>query len=312
MRKIFRRSRCSSPSSCSASPRGRPARPPARRRSGERPGLRPAAGHEVVRPLGAVRRSGLREGVQGGRRDGLDQQRAERPAEAEGAGPGVPGRRREGGHRDRARQRLGSVDREAVHLDGREGDRLRPPGDRRHRVGLRHVRRQGGRRGAGQRHHRRAEGDGQVQQQARRRRALGRPDRPERVLVQERQRRRPQPAVQERRDDEGPAAVRARLACNERGPIFAQMLVKTNNKIDAAIAANDNIAGAVIADQKAKGLEPDPAAAARTRPRRASSTSSPAGRRARSTSTCPTRRTPRPRLRSRSSRARSRRRTRSG
>ena len=36
------------------------------------------------------------------------------------------------------------------------------------------------------------------------------------------------------------------------------MLVKTNNKIDGVIAANDNIAGAVIADLKAKGLKPIP------------------------------------------------------
>jgi len=41
------------------------------------------------------------------------------------------------------------------------------------------------------------------------------------------------------------------LATNA-APIFAQMLVKTNNKIDAAIAANDNIAGAVIAQLKQK------------------------------------------------------------
>jgi D-xylose transport system substrate-binding protein len=47
------------------------------------------------------------------------------------------------------------------------------------------------------------------------------------------------------------------LATNA-GPIFAQMLVKTNNKIDAAIAANDNIAGAVIADLKARHLKPIP------------------------------------------------------
>ncbi|MBV8080893.1 MAG: substrate-binding domain-containing protein [Actinobacteria bacterium] len=47
------------------------------------------------------------------------------------------------------------------------------------------------------------------------------------------------------------------LATNA-GPIFAQMLVKTNNKIDAAIAANDNIAGAVIAQEKAKHLSPIP------------------------------------------------------
>jgi D-xylose transport system substrate-binding protein len=47
------------------------------------------------------------------------------------------------------------------------------------------------------------------------------------------------------------------LATNA-GPIFSQMLVKTNNKIDAAIAANDNIAGAVIATEKAKKLGPIP------------------------------------------------------
>src|SRR5579862_1512496 len=40
--------------------------------------------------------------------------------------------------------------------------------------------------------------------------------------------------------------------------IFTQMLVKTNNKIDAVLAANDNIAGAVIADLKAKHLQPVP------------------------------------------------------
>jgi D-xylose transport system substrate-binding protein len=41
-------------------------------------------------------------------------------------------------------------------------------------------------------------------------------------------------------------------------PIFSQMLVKTNNNIQAAIAANDNIAGAVIAQEKAKHLKPIP------------------------------------------------------
>ena len=45
---------------------------------------------------------------------------------------------------------------------------------------------------------------------------------------------------------------------NNAAPIFSQMLVKTNNKIDAAIAANDNIAGAVIATLKAKHLQPIP------------------------------------------------------
>ena len=47
------------------------------------------------------------------------------------------------------------------------------------------------------------------------------------------------------------------LATNA-GPIYAQMLVKTNNNIQAAIAANDNIAGAVIADEKARHLNPIP------------------------------------------------------
>jgi D-xylose transport system substrate-binding protein len=47
------------------------------------------------------------------------------------------------------------------------------------------------------------------------------------------------------------------LATNA-APIFAQMLIKTNNKIDAAIAANDNIAGAVIATLKARHLKPIP------------------------------------------------------
>ena len=45
------------------------------------------------------------------------------------------------------------------------------------------------------------------------------------------------------------------LATNA-GPIFDQMLVKTNNKIDAAIAANDNIAGAVVASEKARSIGP--------------------------------------------------------
>ncbi len=40
--------------------------------------------------------------------------------------------------------------------------------------------------------------------------------------------------------------------------IYEQMLVKTNNNIQGVLAANDNIAGAVIADEKAKGLKPVP------------------------------------------------------
>ncbi len=47
------------------------------------------------------------------------------------------------------------------------------------------------------------------------------------------------------------------LATNA-APIYSQMLVKTNNNIQAAIAANDDIAGAVIAQEKAKHLKPIP------------------------------------------------------
>ena len=40
--------------------------------------------------------------------------------------------------------------------------------------------------------------------------------------------------------------------------IFDQMLVKTGNKIDGVAAANDGIAGSVVADLKAHGLKPIP------------------------------------------------------
>ncbi len=43
------------------------------------------------------------------------------------------------------------------------------------------------------------------------------------------------------------------LATNAQ-PIFEQMLLKTGNKIDGVIAANDNIAGAVVATLKSKSL----------------------------------------------------------
>ncbi len=43
---------------------------------------------------------------------------------------------------------------------------------------------------------------------------------------------------------------------NNAATIFDQMLVKTNSNIQGVLAANDNIAGAVVADLKAKGLNP--------------------------------------------------------
>ena len=45
---------------------------------------------------------------------------------------------------------------------------------------------------------------------------------------------------------------------NNAATIFNQMLVKTSNNVQGIIAANDNIAGAVIADLKAKHLKPLP------------------------------------------------------
>jgi D-xylose transport system substrate-binding protein len=45
---------------------------------------------------------------------------------------------------------------------------------------------------------------------------------------------------------------------NNAATIYDQMLLKTNNKIKGVIAANDNIAGAVIADEKAHHLKPIP------------------------------------------------------
>ena len=42
------------------------------------------------------------------------------------------------------------------------------------------------------------------------------------------------------------------------GAIFEQMLVKTSNKIDAVAAANDGLANAVVVALKAKGLKPIP------------------------------------------------------
>jgi D-xylose transport system substrate-binding protein len=54
----------------------------------------------------------------------------------------------------------------------------------------------------------------------------------------------------------GPAKFVPEWDAKNAQTIFEQMLVRTNNKIDGAVAANDNIAGAVVATLKAKGLKP--------------------------------------------------------
>jgi len=56
----------------------------------------------------------------------------------------------------------------------------------------------------------------------------------------------------------GPAKFVPDWDANNAATIYSQMLIQTNNKIKGIIAANDNIAGAVIADEKAKHLPKTP------------------------------------------------------
>jgi D-xylose transport system substrate-binding protein len=56
----------------------------------------------------------------------------------------------------------------------------------------------------------------------------------------------------------GPQKFVPDWSANNAANIYDQMLVKTNNKIKGVIAANDNIAGAVIAREKAHHLKPVP------------------------------------------------------
>ena len=274
-------------------------------------GLRPAAGHEVVRPLGAVRRTRFEGGLRQGRRHGVDQQRPQRPAEAEGTGAGLPRCRREGRHRDLARQRLRRVDREALHLEGRQGDRLRPPG---HSAAPPPSTSRSTARPSAQAQANgviaamKAKGTykasstvaelwgGQTDQNA-----FWFKSGNDAVF---------NPLFKSGTLKKGPQQFVPDWDANNAATIFSQMLVKTNNNIQGVIAANDNIAGAVIADLKAKHLKPIPlsgqdaiGSGRSVHPRRLAD-------RARSTSTCRTRRTPLPRQPSRSSRARSRRPTR--
>jgi D-xylose transport system substrate-binding protein len=56
----------------------------------------------------------------------------------------------------------------------------------------------------------------------------------------------------------GPAKFVPGWLAEKAQPLFEQMLLQTNNNIQGIIAANDNIAGAVVATLKAKGLKPIP------------------------------------------------------
>jgi D-xylose transport system substrate-binding protein len=56
----------------------------------------------------------------------------------------------------------------------------------------------------------------------------------------------------------GPARFVPEWDSKNAQTIFEQMLVQTNNNIDGVVGANDNIAGAVVATLKARGLDPIP------------------------------------------------------
>jgi D-xylose transport system substrate-binding protein len=56
----------------------------------------------------------------------------------------------------------------------------------------------------------------------------------------------------------GPAKFVPNWDANNAATIYKSMLSQTNNKIQGVIAANDNIAGAVVADEKAAHLKPVP------------------------------------------------------
>ena len=56
----------------------------------------------------------------------------------------------------------------------------------------------------------------------------------------------------------GPAKFVPEWSDKNAQTIFEQMLVQTNNNIQGVVGANDNIAGAVVATLKAKGLDPIP------------------------------------------------------
>ena len=85
---------------------------------------------------------------------------------------------------------------------------------------------------------------------------MGRADGYERGLVQERNDDVLNPLFKSGKITKGPQQFVPDWLATNAAPIFTQMLLRTGNKIDGAIAANDNIAGAVVAVLKAKELQP--------------------------------------------------------
>jgi len=66
------------------------------------------------------------------------------------------------------------------------------------------------------------------------------------------------PLFKSKKLTKGPAKFVPGWLADKAQVIFEQMLTQTNNNIQGVVAANDNIAGAVIATLKAKGLKPIP------------------------------------------------------
>ncbi len=170
----------------------------------------------------------------------------------------MPGSRCQGRRRDRAGQRLGRVDREAVHLERRQGHRLRPPGQR--RLGRRSTSRSTARPSARRRP--RASSPrfrGQESAKPVVAELWGGPTDQNAFWFKSGNDAVLNPLFASRHITKGPQQFVPDWLATNAAPIFAQMLIKTNNKIDAAIAANDGIAGAVVATLKARHLQSDPA-----------------------------------------------------
>src|SRR4029453_724576 len=66
------------------------------------------------------------------------------------------------------------------------------------------------------------------------------------------------PLFKAKKVKKGPAKFVPEWDSKNAQTIFEQMLVQTNNNIQGVVGANDNIAGAVVATLKAKGLKPIP------------------------------------------------------
>ena len=152
---------------------------------------RPAAGHQVVRPLGVVRPAAAAGGLQVRRRAGDDRERPGRQVDPAAAGRAADHERGEGAPAREPRLRLGRGHRGQRRVARREGHRLRPPDPQGPGRVLRVLRQRQGGRAAGP-------GPRQVprlRRQARDRRAQRLADRQQRHAVQAGLRLGPQAAV---------------------------------------------------------------------------------------------------------------------